>query len=799
MRFHSLSRTFFCVGVVPVFALVIGMMAPAGGCAGTPGSLWRDRTVVFVVGHEGVLSRASDVRQRESRLEVHFELESGESARPMALYVPGCEDASVLVNGREVCTCPVRRDAGLVFLVPAVLLQEHGNVLSVGVPSARKSGGWNGTALFRLDDTTDEIHFAAVFGDPEPRVAPPADPTQAWFDVLWYDCSWTPSMSDSVLTSASVTVGARSLDSSLQTIMLDFDPNDGQMIVARADQGEGTPALPFTADNTTKRLSITLPAPVTSSTQFQVRVQYSGRPATGGAFGAPYRRTTHSGVPVVYTFSQPYGGRKWWPCKDLPDDKALTSTQRITIPSGQGYSVVSNGVLAGIESQGATETWTWRHGYPISSYLISLSVTNYNYCSSTYTSRDGLTTMIVKHGYYPEYAASEGQAATGTVQVMNFFADTFGEYPFLAEKYYTASFGGSGMEHQTCTGIYAGGVGNGLSSINVHELMHQWFGDKVTCSTFDHVWIHEGFAKYSEALWYGYASGTASYHSVVNGWTVTTTVPVVGPNADAFASNVVYRKGAWVLHMLRHVIGDDAFFRSLRHYINDPELSYGLALTNDFKRIAEEESSQTLTSFFNQWLYRPGSDAPGTGGLYEPSAQPTYFYYASARSDSGDNYLDLHIGQTQAGTPYVMQIDIRMTGLTGGQQTIVVSNATASQDVTIPIGSFRPGEIDFDPDNWLLESRALSINTCGLPDVTPGQPYSHTLHASHGSGAYSWSTPGPLPQGITLGSSGVLSGSTTKGGMYVFPVTVSSGGSTRTVSLRLWVPFTGARNWQLLE
>jgi hypothetical protein len=248
------------------------------------------------------------------------------------------------------------------------------------------------------------------------------------------------------------------------------------------------------------------------------------------------------------------------------------------------------------------------------------------------------------------------------------------------------------------------------------------------------------------------------------------------------------------------VVGDDAFFRSLRNFINSPPLEYRTALSQDFIDVVEFESAMSLGTFFDQWLYRPGDDAPGGGGVYEPSPQPTYYFCGSAGMSGDRATLDLRVGQTQAGTPYVMPIDIRLKDMDGVYRTVVVNNTTGEQDFHME-GYFHPVEMDFDPDNWVLKSMALSINTCGLPPATAGMPYSRALRASYSAASYIWSTPGPLPPGISLSSTGILSGTTTARGSYTFPVTVDDGiGGSRTVTLTLRVvSTTNAQDWQRYE
>ncbi|AXA36702.1 MAG: M1 family aminopeptidase [Candidatus Sumerlaea chitinivorans] len=744
------------------------------------------RRILFGVGEE-IRDRATAVRALSvapTELVTTFVLERQALETGYGLRVVGLRPAEIEVNARRLDIEPLQRSDGWYYRVPEALLRVGVNEMVIRSSKATREGTlWDGTVMFSLDGSYEEIHFERAFAEGVPKVAPPADPVQPKFDVLFYDCSWTPSMTASVLNAASVTVRARSLDSSLTTCVLDFDSNGGALAVSSVDSGPSTPLLPFSVDTANNKLRITLPAPVPAGEEFQVRINYSGTPRPTGTFGAPYVRSTHGSPPVavVYTFSEPYGARQWWPCKDLPDDKATSSIQRITVPSGQGWQVVSNGRLAAVVNNGATETWVWENRYPIATYLVSFCVSNYVYVSATYTSRDGTTTMPIRHAIYPENLSLEATGAAGTLQVMNFFADRFGEYPFLDEKYYTASHNsGAGMEHQTATSMPGGDVQDGMQRRNVHELAHQWFGDKITPLTFDHLWLNEGFATYCEALWDEYKWGRYQFWSRVNGWSVSTTQAVVGPNSDNFSGAAVYRKGAWVLHMLRHVVGEQKFWEIMRTWAQHPAVSYGSAVSQDFEDVAEAVSGMDLTAFFSQWLYRTDSS--------NPPAQPTYRFHGSSSKSGSDWLLALNTTQVGSGTPYVMPLDYEVVCQDHQTTTVRIQNSALSAVDTVNLGTSVPLEIDLDPDNWVLKYMGLSLNTVSLGRIPVNKPFAYRLHASFGTTPYTWSGGSGLPPGLTLASSGLITGTPTATGLYTFSVTVTDGASaSRSATLTVEV------------
>ncbi|MBN1477904.1 hypothetical protein JXA47_14210, partial [Candidatus Sumerlaeota bacterium] len=535
-------------------------------------------------------------------------------------------------------------------------------------------------------------------------VQPPTDPVQDRMDVLHCDLAMAIDTASTNISSGELTLTAENIGpGTLSQCVLDFDDNGGAMAVSAVDDGITTP-LTFVHDGSADRLTIDLLSPVAAGDPFTVRVHYAGTPNP-----APnaYRLTSHSGVPLVETLSQPYGARTWWPCKDVPDDK-FTIDLHITCPdasySGYPLSVASNGSLVGIDENGdGTRTFHWSESHPLSSHLVSIACTNYREDSGVYTSLSGLATMEVAHQLYPELWASEVGEVARTIEVMEFFAQTFGEYPFLDEKYWNASFSSSGMEHQTCTSLQADYLATPYHRINVHEISHQWFGDLITCAHSDHLWIHEGWAMMCEALWDEHHNGTASYHAYVSAWFTDTTYPLLSGSADGFYGGIIYRKGGWVLHMLRHVLGDTAFFNGARSYIADPSLRYGNALSSDLQAHFEAASGQDLTWFFDQWLHR--------------RQEPDHSFAWSHRPEGADTVIDLTIEQTQVADPFVMPIDFRATLQGGGSAEFTVFNDQRVQSFSVNIGPGTPTALEFDPDDWLRDDH-VEVASISMPAPT---------------------------------------------------------------------------------
>jgi aminopeptidase N len=423
---------------------------------------------------------------------------------------------------------------------------------------------------------------------------------------------------------------------------------------------------------------------------FQATIYYNGYPQSSGfqALGFSY----HNGIPIISSLSEPYGAREWWPGKDIPSDKVDSVDVWITVNSD--YIGVSNGLLIEtIENMDGTTTYHWRESYPITTYLISIAITNYETFSHVYTGLDGNTSMNVDYYVYPEHLNTAQQSFEVTVPMIEYYASVFGEYPFLQEKYGMAEFQwGGAMEHQTCTSIGSNTIT--YQSIIAHELAHQWWGDMVTCASFQHLWLNEGFASYSEPLYFGNVYGEGYYHQYMSYFDLrpdsldkysvfredTTNLN------NLFNFYAVYAKGAWVLHMLRHVIGDENFFNALLEYRNQFYMS--VATTEDFRDVCEYVSGMELDWFFQEWVYETGR--PKYSGLWTKTS-----------IDEGW-LLTFQLNQTEnTSIIYKMPLDL-LIYTSYGDTTVVIWDSLTTQIFEIFLEK-EPLNIQLDPDNWVLK------------------------------------------------------------------------------------------------
>lgn len=576
---------------------------------------------------------------------------------------------------------------------------------------------------------------------------------QGDFDALYYGLDLKIDTTAKVIWGA-VTMQGKSKVSSLSTVILDLFDN---MVVDSIKTG-GT-NLAFT--HSSNLVNITLDRAYALDENFLFTVYYHGHPVEGGFMAFSFRYHGSPRVPIISSLSEPYFGRTWWPSKDHPSDKADSADINVIIPSN--LIVASNGLLRSVTDNGnGTKTYKWHESYPIVTYLISVAITNYTIFSDYYH-YSPTDSMEVRYFVYPEYYSQAVSGYVITVGAIDFYAQTFGEYPFIQEKYGMAHFPwGGGMEHQTCTSLLYSWYD---PYVIVHELSHQWWGDYITCGDWHNIWLNEGFATYCEALYFEHIYGTSYYHTYMGYldytgggtiWVQDTT------DVGEIFSSLQYDKAGWVLHMLRHVVGDSAFFRSLRAYYSDPRFAYGTALTADFEGVCESVSGMDLSWFFQEWIY----------GTYRPNYQVSWMY-----ENLGGTYrVYLHLDQIQSTPPLVFTMPVDVTVSTpSGDTTVVVFNNQRSQDFQFDLHS-QPTALILDKDQWILKystnvSYGFNIVTTSLPDAVSDYPYTDTLIAKGGTPPYVWS--GTLPYHLTLDSlTGTISGVPADTGTFGFTVLV---------------------------
>jgi len=364
-----------------------------------------------------------------------------------------------------------------------------------------------------------------------------------------------------------------------------------------------------------------------------------------------------------------------------------------------------------------------------------------------------------------------------TVQMIEFYAEVFGEYPFIEEKYGMTHFTwGGAMEHQTNTSATSSWFGFDRYLI-AHELSHQWWGDYITCQDWQHIWMNEGFASYSEALYAEHLGGTSALHSYMGAieYRGGGSIFVIDTSSvSAIFSLRSYDKGAWVLHMLRHHVGDQTFFDILRAYYNDPAFAHGDVNTEEFRDVCEAVSGQDLHEFFQDWIY----------GQYFPKY---YYSYLIEPGLPGEYNVYLHITQYQDIAPLVfdMPVDIGIVRASGDVDTVQVYNDLREQDFMFTIAdNAAPTGIRFDPRNWILDSHSgtsysFHIINYTLAPASIGGGYEDSVIVKGGSAPYSFVlTGGALPAGLELDpNTGKVYGTPAASGTFSFTVQAADAGS----------------------
>ena len=336
-----------------------------------------------------------------------------------------------------------------------------------------------------------------------------------------------------------------------------------------------------------------------------IEIYYAGEPSNSGF--DTFTQDYHNNEAVIWTLSEPYGAADWWPCRNNLLDKSDSIQIAITCP--KKYMAIANGILSEVHENDTTKTYVWKHNHPIATYLVAFAVTNYIQLDLYYDHLEN-DSVLVENYIYPEDSAYAYQGIASLEPAFKLFSEKFMPYPYADEKYGHAQFSwGGGMEHQTVSF-----VSNFEFYLLAHELAHQWFGDYITCGSFQDIWLNEGFAVFAEGLateelfsnedfieWKKYrigritsqAGGSVFVDDTTDIWRI-------------FDGRLSYSKAGMVLQMLRTQIGDSAFFKGVRNYLADEKLANNFAFTSDLQKHFEATSNKNLTYYFNEWIYGEG-------------------------------------------------------------------------------------------------------------------------------------------------------------------------------------------------
>lgn len=432
-------------------------------------------------------------------------------------------------------------------------------------------------------------------------------------------------------------------------------------------------------------LQINLPSIIPINTLDSLSIFYQGIPPGGDT--ASIYRTTHNGAPIIWTLSEPFGAKDWWPCKQSLTDKIDSVDIIVTTP--QPNKVASNGLLLSEISTGSNTVFHWKTRYPIAAYLIGIAVTNYARYFDFVPLPNGDSLEVLNY-VYPESLTDAQLKTPDIIKTIQFFDSLTIPYPFVKEKYGHAQFSwGGGIEHQTMSFV------NSFDhALMAHEAAHQWFGDHITCAGWQDIWLNEGFATYFEGLteerffpdtWMTWKEQKiANITSLPDG---TVLCDDTTSEKRIFDGRLSYNKGAYLLHMLRWKLGDPDFFLSIKNYLNDTLLAGNYAHTTDLIAHLETTSGVDLSGFFNDWYYGQGF----------PSYQLEW--------GQKEKTVKLTVHQTQSHTSvpfFEMPITVTFIGPT--KDTTLIFDHTYSGQIFTPIINFPVIRVKFDPALWILSS-----------------------------------------------------------------------------------------------
>jgi aminopeptidase N len=522
-------------------------------------------------------------------------------------------------------------------------------------------------------------------------------PQQAAYDTRFYDLSLRVSPSDSSIA-GTLTVVA-DIVGPTEWFVLNLDTTLTVSAVRGAEPG-GAGVRRF--ERRVGEIWTHLGREYGVGEEVRLTLQYAGRPRVAPRppwqGGFTWARTG-DGMPWIATSNQGEGADLWWPVKDHVSDKPDSMTIRIRVPDP--LIVATNGQLRHVEPHGdGTTTHHWFVSTPISTYNVALNIAPYQVVQDRVASVAG-DTFTVAFWVLPEFLEQGESFFPEILEHLRFFEDLLGPYPFRADKYGVAQTPHLGMEHQTIiayganfdNGAMTGGRDWGFDALHHHELAHEWWGNLVTNSDWRDMWIHEGFGTYMQALYaerlHGMDGPDGLHAYMAANRRGIRNVRPVAPREIQTAGEIyfqtggdIYSKGAWVLHTLRYLLGDEDFFLALRRMAYpDPALEQvtsgeqtRFVTTDDFLHIAEQLSGRELGWFFELYLRQPELPSLSVERV-------------------GDEWS--LSWTTPRGLPFPMPVEVE---LDGQRRRVEMSDGGARIPAT---GSTRP---TVDPASWILRS-----------------------------------------------------------------------------------------------
>ena len=421
----------------------------------------------------------------------------------------------------------------------------------------------------------------------------------------------------------------------------------------------------------------------------EVAVDYGGKPKV--ALRPPWIdgfvwSETPSGAHWIGVTGQGDGGDNWWPCKDHPSDEPDEGMNiALTVPAD--LVGLSNGRFLGETDNGdGTVTTRWRIGFPINDYLVTVNIAPYVPIEERYRGVDGQLDVPLVFWSVPEYEPHAQRTWRQMPRILEVLGRRFGEYPFFEDKFAVAHAPYYGMEHQTLVayGALFTDTQYGFDDLLLHEVAHEWWGNKISVSDWADFWLHEGFATYAEALFVLDTLGEDRYLEYMGrlGQKVRNRQPIVrGENltsSEAYAGDI-YFKGACVLHTLRWLIGDNDFFEVIWRFADgDNPGACRMVATEDLMALVAEVSGQEIGWFWERYLYR--------------AQQPGWRMVRRARGDGDRVQIFWDDPEFELPLPVFVGGEELRIEMTGGRGEIMVDRGVAVE--VDPLGRVYAAEID---------------------------------------------------------------------------------------------------------
>ncbi len=458
--------------------------------------------------------------------------------------------------------------------------------------------------------------------------------------------------------------------------------------------GDQNQKLPFVTTDST--IDITLSRNYKHNEYISIRIEYSGHDPSDGLL---FDDKTDEWPQMVSSNSWPVNARYWFPCYDHPNDKV---THDVIITVDENLKVLSNGKLMGvIDNKGdKTRTWHWKQLKPHSTYLSMLAIGPF------VVIEDSLSDLPINYWVYEQDEEVAREVFAVTPKAIDFFNNLYNyKYPWAKYDQVIGPHQGGGAEATSATILGLGAVrhkrpdqDDNWERIIAHEAAHQWWGDLITLRSWEHTWMNESFATYSDHLYTRAIKGETAgaldlenkknqyLREAHNRYMRPIVYPYYNSPGDNFDSHT-YPKGAVILHMLRYQLGDDSFFRVLSYFLHEHE--FQPVDTHDFMKAVKEVTGKNMDWFFDQFIFKPG----------HPVFEIDYTY------DSDKESITLNIEQVQdlsIGTPiYKMPVLIGIT-TSSGKKSHEIWLRDQKESFTLPCDS-KPYLVRFDEGNWLLK------------------------------------------------------------------------------------------------